>query len=936
MKLICLVILILGSMLCPVYGASVDPMVVSDSMTNVPIGRHSALYVDDSGTMTFDQVRAAALAGDFEPSTIDSPKFGFTDASIWSKITLENPSSSPLVAFLESKYQLLDYITLYMPTPEGYQQQRVGDRVSAKDKIVRHRRHVLKLEVPPGVSTWYIKTSSQGSLNLPYYLWGAEPFVQNSENEYQIVGLIYGFLAVMFAYNIFLTISFRSITYLAYCGYIIFFIGYAMGFLGSALEVFDDAMAQYMSNEGLLLNIQLTTLFGCIFAYFFFDIKDRSKKAKVFFALLIGFAVLISVVSQIVPYNTAAKLVNLYAGIHAITIIIYGTARSIKGYRPAIYYTIAFLCLMAGNLSLVLSVGGIIPVGLIATWGNSVGACMEVVLLSLALGDRVNFIRNAQEQKIRDLNGELERHIVNIEQIVEEKTRDIRSIMQNIQQGVFTLQSDPSEKYPALIGEDFSAHLTDMLDVEDLSGRNVMETVFNNTDLGSDNLNLIDNILRSSVGEDEIGFSINADNLPNEFNHKNLQDQWETYEIDWNPVLNESSQLVDKVLVTIRDVTHLRKLQAEAQANQEELEYIGAILNVPADKFNRFIEVSTKYMGENQNLLDSNDKRNDEALKLMFMNLHTIKGMARSFHLHHMTDVIHDAEQYFADELKSKGDGWDKKRMNDSFQAVREAFERYQYINQEKLGRVFEKDTIVINKDVVRDNIDMLDRLEVSSLSRVERKLIEEARDSFANIFYQNTNSIFEDIFSIVDGLSRDLHKESPKIEVENPGIQVTDEGAEILENVFIHIIRNSMDHGIETPSKRIAAGKLPRGLISINLSEENNLLVIRYQDDGAGLDLDQIKATACDHGLISPELDLTPMETAELIFLDGISTAGAVTEISGRGVGMSAIKKYIELAGGEFSVEFVGEPKPRSAPFLIKMTLTDEYYKIIGQHKVA
>src|SRR5690606_26253141 len=117
-----------------------------------------------------------------------------------------------------------------------------------------------------------------------------------------------------------------------------------------------------------------------------------------------------------------------------------------------------------------------------------------------------------------------------------------------------------------------------------------------------------------------------------------------------------------------------------------------------------------------------------------------------------------------------------------------------------------------------------------------------------------------------------------------------------ILEKIgdpLLHLIRNSLDHGIESPEQRVAKGKKESGLIHLSASHEGGGVVIRVSDDGAGLNTDRILRKGIEKGLVKPDDKLTPMQIHDLIFHPGFSTAEVVTDISGRGVGMDVVRSY-------------------------------------------
>ena len=122
----------------------------------------------------------------------------------------------------------------------------------------------------------------------------------------------------------------------------------------------------------------------------------------------------------------------------------------------------------------------------------------------------------------------------------------------------------------------------------------------------------------------------------------------------------------------------------------------------------------------------------------------------------------------------------------------------------------------------------------------------------------------------------------------------------------LVHLLRNAVDHGLESPEERLAAGKSEVGTISIAARHEGSHVVIEISDDGRGMDVEKIRQKAMEKGLIAPEASLSPRELLDLVFQPGFSTADNITDISGRGVGMDAVRSAIQLLNG--SVELATE----------------------------
>ena len=142
----------------------------------------------------------------------------------------------------------------------------------------------------------------------------------------------------------------------------------------------------------------------------------------------------------------------------------------------------------------------------------------------------------------------------------------------------------------------------------------------------------------------------------------------------------------------------------------------------------------------------------------------------------------------------------------------------------------------------------------------------------------------------------------------------------EKLNDPLIHMIRNSVDHGIESPEERIAAGKNPQGTVTLSARHAGAFVLITISDDGKGLNKEKIYEKAIERGLVQPGTNPTDSEIYEMIFLPGFSTAEKVSSVSGRGVGMDVVKRDIAALSGSVSIE----SRPgQGTDFILKIPLT-------------
>ncbi|MGC9965053.1 MAG: chemotaxis protein CheA [Syntrophobacteraceae bacterium] len=192
---------------------------------------------------------------------------------------------------------------------------------------------------------------------------------------------------------------------------------------------------------------------------------------------------------------------------------------------------------------------------------------------------------------------------------------------------------------------------------------------------------------------------------------------------------------------------------------------------------------------------------------------------------------------------------------------------------------------------------------EISSIAEEVERLTEDLRDNVMNIRMVPIGTTFNKFKRVVRDLAEELGK---NIVLETVGAETELDKTVIerLNDPLIHLIRNSIDHGIEAPDIREAAGKPRQGIVSISAAHSGAFVLIRIADDGAGLNKEAVRAKAVAKGLISPDVEFSEKDAFALIFTPGFSTAEKLTSISGRGVGMDVVKRNIEALRGSIEIE--------------------------------
>jgi two-component system chemotaxis sensor kinase CheA len=212
---------------------------------------------------------------------------------------------------------------------------------------------------------------------------------------------------------------------------------------------------------------------------------------------------------------------------------------------------------------------------------------------------------------------------------------------------------------------------------------------------------------------------------------------------------------------------------------------------------------------------------------------------------------------------------------------------------------------LVINQAMLAQRVGEIDLTRASNvqlaLESLEQ-LTREIQDSVMAIRAQPVKSVFQRMPRLVRETAAATSKQV-KLVTEGEGTEVDKTVIERLSDPITHMLRNAIDHGLETPDVRLAAGKPAEGTVRLSALHRSGRIVIEVADDGKGINRTRVRELATERGLISPDAQLTDDEVDNLIFLPGFSTAKQVSDFSGRGVGLDVVKRSIQALGGRISI---------------------------------
>ena len=228
---------------------------------------------------------------------------------------------------------------------------------------------------------------------------------------------------------------------------------------------------------------------------------------------------------------------------------------------------------------------------------------------------------------------------------------------------------------------------------------------------------------------------------------------------------------------------------------------------------------------------------------------------------------------------------------------------------------------LVLGRNQLNESLSFKNERGIRSGAQRVSLVTSELQEMVTQTRMQPVGSLFSKFPRLVRDLARDLGKDI-QLKLEGSEVEIDKSILEGLSDPLTHMIRNAVDHGVELPAERTAAGKAAAGVVTLKASHQAGQVVIEISDDGKGLAADQIAASSVAKGIVTREQvqAMAEREKMALIFLPGVSTAEKVSDVSGRGVGMDVVKTNLDRLGGKIEID---SAPGRGSRFRIKLPLT-------------
>jgi two-component system, sensor histidine kinase LadS len=384
------------------------------------IGRQLQVLEDPEGRWTVADV-SGRFADRFLPSERTYPGFGFTRSTIWLRFTVDFSRVTDQAWYLVQRHPIVDQVVLYSPLPGGgFQRLEMGDRLPFSDRVMAHREFIFPLDSGlEGPQTYYLEIAGKGALHLEVKLSSAQGLIERTYLEQLVFGLFFGGLLVMLIYNLLLYFSVRDKAYLYY---VVF-----LGMLGVSLLNINGFGLQYLwpnvprINEHYPFFVYIAIAALLRYSIDFLDLGSRLPMAGRWLGWLLRASLVMAPLTLVIPPPWSYHFNTLMVLMVALSLVAAGTLVWLRGYTAARLYVAAWSLFLLGCVVFALGNLGVIPHTMLGNYAPHIGGGWVAVLLSLALGDRINLLENQRDSLSRDSEEAMRRHMDEIRRLDRDK-----------------------------------------------------------------------------------------------------------------------------------------------------------------------------------------------------------------------------------------------------------------------------------------------------------------------------------------------------------------------------------------------------------------------------------------------------------------------------------------------------------------------------------
>jgi diguanylate cyclase (GGDEF)-like protein len=381
-----------------VMPAGAGEIVISDAVDRQFVHSSIELLEDRKGVLWLEDVTSGASSSGFHDAGENYFSLGFSHSVYWYRFTLNNPYPQSRTRILGLDVAWLDKVELYIPEPSGaYKKIEMGDQLPFDQRAISHHHFLNKLTIPPGSTTYLMRVKTSDPFMTPITLRAPADF---DEQEWKLgvyYGAFYGALLMMFLYNGIIFLSIRDRRYFFYCLFLASFLLMNFSYNGFAYQYLWPGATQWV-NWSYGVFIALFQITGLLFAISFLNPRKRMPRIYTAMTALILFLITVLPLSYYFGLRVLYNMAPIYAiFVYAPLVALAGILALLQGFRAARFFVLASLATLVGAFISALTVAGFLPYSFLTFHAVEFGLLADMILLSLAMADRINLARIERE-----------------------------------------------------------------------------------------------------------------------------------------------------------------------------------------------------------------------------------------------------------------------------------------------------------------------------------------------------------------------------------------------------------------------------------------------------------------------------------------------------------------------------------------------------------
>jgi len=426
-------------------------IVLDNSEVTLDISNKISIYTDKTSSLSLNEIRKK----EFSQASQQVENLGVSKSKHWIRIDITN--NGPETAYLLNyPYAITDHVALYFPKISGdYDSTVITENQPFSFRKYKYPNYLFDLFIPVNqTSTFYLCLSSNEQIMVPLVIGKKDAIIETVDVTRVIGGIYIGILIAMAFYNIFIFLSTRDISYFYYVLHTVLVCLIQATFLGLTFQYLWPNNT-WFARESVVLLTCLVSIIGILFMFNFLDIKNNSKKFYPIYLIYIAMYICIMIMHMSGLYHISYNILQILQSTVAIIILSNAIILAKTGQRSAKFYLLAWATLMIGILIYFLKDFGILPYSNVTSYTMPVGSAIEVLLLSIALADKINILKKEKEesqlqviQALKEKEGLITNQNVVLEQKVAQRTSELETAYKELQDAQMQLVS--SEKMASL------------------------------------------------------------------------------------------------------------------------------------------------------------------------------------------------------------------------------------------------------------------------------------------------------------------------------------------------------------------------------------------------------------------------------------------------------------------------------------------------------